>query len=148
MTYGYTELFRSLCSASEKAKSWVTQRTTLGNGLGHTLQFWVVRWSRCRGWDKMTCFKCTWPFCKTYLGTFFVNSLVTHRTIRSGALSCSENLWVTHLATRWPLFKSTDLDSGNGLLPDITNYLNQCWLIISEMHWHSSEGNFMRSLSH
>ena len=26
-----------------------------------------------------------------------------------------------------------------------SRYLNQCWLIISKVHWHSSEGNFTRN---
>ena len=34
----------------------------------------------------------------------------------------------------------------NGLLPD-GHYLNQCWLIISKVLWHSSEGNFVRDAS-
>ena len=28
-----------------------------------------------------------------------------------------------------------------------SHYLNQCWLIISEIHWHSYEGNFTRDTS-
>ena len=28
-----------------------------------------------------------------------------------------------------------------------SHYLNQCWLIISKIWWHSSEGNFIRSTS-
>ena len=28
-----------------------------------------------------------------------------------------------------------------------SHYLNQCWLIIKEVHWHSSEGNFRRDTS-
>ena len=29
-----------------------------------------------------------------------------------------------------------------------SHYLNQCWHIISKVHWHSSQWNFMRYLSH
>ena len=28
-----------------------------------------------------------------------------------------------------------------------SHYLNQCWLIISKVHWHSSEGNFAKDTS-
>ena len=28
-----------------------------------------------------------------------------------------------------------------------SHYLNQCWLIISKVHWHSNEGNFTRDTS-
>ena len=28
-----------------------------------------------------------------------------------------------------------------------SHYLKQCWLIISKVHWHSSEGNFTRDAS-
>ena len=28
-----------------------------------------------------------------------------------------------------------------------SDYLNQCWLIISKVHWHSSEGNFAKDTS-
>ena len=28
-----------------------------------------------------------------------------------------------------------------------SHYLNQCWLIISKVFWHSSEGNFLRDTS-
>ena len=36
-----------------------------------------------------------------------------------------------------------NIGSGNGLLPDGTKpLLNQCWLIIGEVLWHSPEGNF------
>ena len=29
-----------------------------------------------------------------------------------------------------------------------SHYLNQCWLIISEVQWHSDKGNFTRCLNH
>ena len=36
-----------------------------------------------------------------------------------------------------------NVGSGNGLLPMApSHYLNQCWLVISDALWHSSEGNF------
>ena len=35
-----------------------------------------------------------------------------------------------------------NIDSGNGLLPDSTNYLNQCGLLISEVLQHSHGSNF------
>ena len=39
-----------------------------------------------------------------------------------------------------------NIDSGNGLVPDGTNYfLNQCWLVI-KVQWHSSHGNFTRDV--
>ena len=33
-------------------------------------------------------------------------------------------------------------------LMEPSHYLNQCWLIISTIQWHSSDGNFMRCHSH
>ena len=34
------------------------------------------------------------------------------------------------------------------LLAAPTHYLNQCWLIISEVLWHSHDGNFIENAQH
>ena len=54
----------------------------------------------------------------------------------------------------WPRDAIRQLRSGSTLIQVMaccltapSHYLNQCWLIISKVLWHSSEGNFIRDTS-
>ena len=75
-------------------------------------------------------------WCKPWLKQFcqpvnHITSISTH---------CHLVYW-SHVATE--IWVNTGLS--NGLLPNgPSHYLNQCWLIISKIQWHSSEGNFTR----
>ena len=66
--------------------------------------------------------------------------------------------WTTILApylnSLWPSDTIWHQGSGSTLaqvmaccLTAPSHYLNQCWLIISEVQWHSSEGNFIKDVS-
>ena len=63
-------------------------------------------------------------------------------------ISSNKTTWLTswwpHLVTQIMV----NFGSGNVLLPDSTSppslYLKQCWLIISEVLWHSPENNFTK----
>ena len=61
-------------------------------------------------------------------------------------LRCAEGIII-----HWPLVTwygdielVNNIGSGNRLLPDGTNYLNQCWLVINGILWHSLQTNFTR----
>ena len=59
---------------------------------------------------------------------------------------CVSSLW--HGDAMWRHNNWVNTDSGNGLLPDdikaLPDYLDQGWLIINAVWWHSSESNSTR----
>ena len=69
--------------------------------------------------------------------------------------NCCNYLTDTHpLNSLWPSDATWRHGSGSTLaqvmaccLTAPSHYLNQCWLIISKVHWHSHEGNFTRDTS-
>ena len=53
-----------------------------------------------------------------------------------------------YLGTLYRSGPISNIGPGNGTLPAApSHYLNQCWLIIRKVHWHSSERNFKRNMS-
>ena len=62
--------------------------------------------------------------------------------------------WTLTVNSLWPSDAILWHRSGSTLaqvmaccLTAASHYLNQCWLIISKVHWHSSEGNFAKDTS-
>ena len=101
--------------------------------------------------------------------TFLCNGLVPQQAIiwtNDGLIfwRIHTSLYLNELRQPWPFGLANDhivaqwchmvtavwvnTGSGNSLLCDgQSRYLNQCWLIINKIQWHSSEGNFTRDNS-
>ena len=64
--------------------------------------------------------------------------------------NCLYNSW--HIVTLWchtDTYIWVNIGQGKGFVAswNNANYLNQCWLIISKVQWHSSKGNLTKGTS-
>ena len=75
----------------------------------------------------------------------FANVIWTMSTILSQA-QCVNSLWPSDVIGRRGS-RSTLVQVMACCLTAPSHYLNQCWLIISKIKWHSSEGNFTAGIS-
>ena len=78
------------------------------------------------------------------------NSPTYWQAFRKSSLACPRNTQLTHCGIMMPF---GDIDLGQHwlvmafCLTAPIHYLNQCWLIISEVQWHSYQGKFTRDAS-
>ena len=85
------------------------------------------------------------------LGILNIDGLVHERHNSSALamklhLSCINSLWPSD--TIWRQRSGSTLAQGaDCCLTASSHYLNQCWLIISEVQWHSHKSNFTRNSS-
>ena len=81
-------------------------------------------------WDEMT-----YPFLNFNTATAEVWKWTSNLILRP-----SEAIWRHGSGSTWAQVMACCLTAPS-------HYLNQCWLIISKVKWHSSEGNFIRDTS-
>ena len=75
--------------------------------------------------------------------------IMTYRVVSYRQIWYSDILTHCGLVTPYCDMDLVNIGSGNGFcLTAQSHYLNQCWLVISKIHWHSSEGIFIREISH
>ena len=79
---------------------------------------------------------------------------VTIRWGRSSGVSEQHETFLMWFNSLWPSDVIRRHNSGSTLaqvmacfLLTPSHYLNQCWLVLSKVQWHSSEGNFARDTS-
>ena len=77
-----------------------------------------------------------WFYNAIFLSTMILwYSLEKHATVNS--------LWSSYNATWWHKSRSTLTQAMACCLTAPSHYLNQCWLFMSEVQWHSSQGTFI-----
>ena len=118
---------------------------------------WLVAWSapsHCLNqcWDIVNLTlrnKLQWNINQS--AKLFIHQNVFENVICEIASVLSRGRWVNSLGPSDVIWRQ---GSGSTLAQVMTcclmapsHYLNQCWLIISKVLWHSSEGNFIRDAS-
>ena len=91
---------------------------------------------------------------KFYDGVGLPTDRLGDRILLNPMYQCRGHISLAQFNSLWPSDAKWRQKSGSTLaqvmsccLTAPSHYLNQCWLIISKVQWHSSEGNFTRDTS-